>query len=493
LSLFPIDTEFGRKTQVHQYTCNKDYTCLEGDCPSFLRIIPGEKERPKIATVNCDDPVNIKDESSIYLVGIGGTGVVTASQVLATAAHLENKKVVSLDQTGMSQKGGSVVSHVKIVNDSNCAVSIKSTSADLYIAFDAITASEAKHLQKLSKDSIAIVSSSHIPTGYSIRKPGDLPDLDNCYELIKSYANESTICRFDLWKISEYVFDTNMMGNMIGLGIGYQKGGISVHSNSIMRAIELNGVKIEDNLLAFQIGRQLASDPSFIDTLDISSNAMNLDPVEKTALQIRFEIPDEIADSLKLRVAELCDYQNEAYAEEFLKTVESVLEKDAKPYLLTKAVIQYHFKLMAYKDEFEVARLHLKQEMDTEIIKRYGKGAKIKFVLHPPILKAIGLKNKINFGSWFRPFMGLLANLKSIRNSPLNIFAYAEVRKEERKLIDEYRSIIKIVLEKLSKENYDTALELLSLPDLVRGYEDIKLKNIKKYRLETEKLLAKIN
>ena len=469
MSLHPVETELGRKTRVHQSSCNQDYSCLEGDCPSFLEVFAGRKKPvppPKLEEVDLPRPENRRREASIYMIGIGGTGVVTANQILATAAALEGKRVLSLDQTGLSQKGGSVVSHLKILSEPREASSlIAAGEADVYLAFDVLTAAASQHLTRARPDrTVAVVSTSAIPTGRMVSHVEEsFPEHDVLRRRIDAHTRSEENLYFDAVALSERFFSDHMPANTIVLGAAYQKGLLPLSKWSLEKAIEINGTSVDANRSAFYLGRRLAVDPGFLAEHKAVGEA-----------------------SLERRVAQLTAYQNEAYARSYSDFISRVRERERESVgngsRLTDAVTRGLFKLMAYKDEYEVARLSTRPGLDRELLENFGKGARFRYLLHPPLLRAIGVKHKLAFGAWFRPFLRVLAKLKFLRGTGLDPFGYARVRRVERALIGEYRSLLERRLETLTPESYEATVALAELADGIRGYEEVKLRNVGRFR-----------
>jgi indolepyruvate ferredoxin oxidoreductase len=474
MSLHPVETEFGRKTRVHQSSCNQDYSCLEGDCPSFLEVIPGRKRPvlPKLEEVEIPRPEHRKREASIYMVGIGGTGVVTANQILAMAAALEGKKVLSLDQTGLSQKGGPVVSHLKILSEPReSSGQIAAGEADVYLAFDVLTAAQSQHLTRARPDrTVAVVSTSAIPTGRMVSHVEEsFPALDSLRRRIDAHTRAEENLYFDAVSLSERFFSDHMPANTLVLGAAYQKGLLPLSKWSLEKAIALNGTSVDLNRSAFHLGRRLA---------------------------VGFREEDDAVRpaSFERRIAELTVYQDEAYARVFADFIARVREREREAIgngsRLTDAVTRGLFKLMAYKDEYEVARLSTRPELSRELTKSFGEVAGYRFLLHPPVLRALGMKRKIALGAWFRPVLRVLAKLKFLRGTALDPFGYARVRQVERALIGEYRSIIERRIEKLTPENYEATVALAELADGIRGYEEVKLRNVERFRSAVTRMEA---
>ena len=498
LSVQPVETEFGRKTQIHQSSCNKDYTCLEGNCPAFMTVIPAEtptaeaKPSFRVAREIAEPQRRVNGTANILFMGIGGTGVVTSNQVLGTAAALEGFHVRSLDQTGLSQKGGPVVSNLKITAEPlDIAPKIGAAAADAFLVFDALTATESKNLIRAHPQrSIAIVSTSKVPTGAMVRDTTvEYPEADHVLELINRQTLAGDNVFFDAIGLAEALFQDHMMANMIVIGAAYQAGTLPMSHLAIERAIELNGVKVEDNQHAFRAGRLAVADPSWLASLEIErAGAVETVAAPSASAQ---QLIDSIGASgelkrlLEIRAPELIAYQNEAYARQYVADVKRVYEAEqaAIPAStdLSEAFARYLFKLMAYKDEYEVARLSLKPAVREELTEQFGARAKLHYHLQPPILKALGLKRKIKLGTWFDLVYRGLRQLRFLRGTAFDLFGYDCVRRVERDLIAQYRRLVFEALEDLSAENYAQVAKLAALPDIIRGYDEVKLANVERF------------
>ncbi|MCP4961520.1 MAG: indolepyruvate ferredoxin oxidoreductase family protein [Actinomycetia bacterium] len=513
LSVQPVETEFGRKTQIHQSSCNKDYSCLDGDCPAFVELIPGgkipEKSTVSVATIGDDLPQpNRIDEGNILMMGIGGTGVVTVNQLLATAALLDGKQAHGLDQTGLSQKGGPVVSNLKIraavADDDGDELGegnkVGTGEVDAYIVFDLLTGTNPQNLTKaLPGRSVAVVSSSKVPTGAMVRDSSqEFPEWSRLQASIDDATTPEKNIYFDATNLSDNLFRSHMPANVIVLGAAYQTGVIPISSAAIERAIELNGVAVDMNVQAFRIGRKIAIDPGFLDGLGID----RLGKVEREAGSAKrsqqmiglVESPsEELERLLGIRVRDLIDYQDEAYAQSYVdfvaevRSVEAGLGDDTR---LSEAVARYLHKLMAYKDEYEVARLHRSSGFHDAIKAQFGDETKITYKLHPPTARRVGVNKKIGFGRTGQAaFLGL-SKMKKLRGTSKDPFGRTAHRELERQLIDEYREAVRGLVGSLSAGNYEAAVEVAELPDMVRGFEAIKERNVEAYRARLAELLS---
>ncbi|MCP5025700.1 MAG: hypothetical protein GY929_05375, partial [Actinomycetia bacterium] len=510
LSVQPIDTEFGRKTQIHQSSCNKDYTCLDGDCPSFLSVIPkkasgktsrdkgGARRIPKVDPKVLVDPTPIvpTDDATIRMPGVGGTGVVTMSQILGTAATLDGRHVGGLDQTGLSQKAGPVVSDLRITTEPVEGTNkLTAGSVDLYLVFDLLVGLAPANLAGVSSErTVAVASLTKTPTGEMVRNVNaEFPDLAPLEGELNANTRGDHNRFLDAVALTEGLFGESTTANTFQLGVAYQIGALPISADAITQAIELNGAAVEANQAAFDWGRVWAIDPGLVrDASQLAEDHLPTPSAKLEAATVEAGLGDgEVGRLVRLRAADLAHYQNEAYARRYLNTVSSVAATGVDG--LTEAVARYAYKLMAYKDEYEVARLHVEEAAKLTVTNAVGEGAKVRYNIHPPMLRAMGLDHKVELGTWFTPMLKTLAAGKRFRGTALDPFGRAKIRKAERRLITDYEQTIgelvaKITAEPLDDETQTAAVELASLPDVVRGYEDIKLDNIEHYHSETARL-----
>ena len=483
LSVIPVETEFGRKTQIHQSSCNKDYSCLDGDCPSFLTVIPPKKEKRtravdvSLPAVELREPRRLFEPSefTLRMMGIGGTGVVTVSQVIGVAALLDGLHVAELDQTGLSQKGGPVVSDMRISREPLAGSNRVSTaSADLYLGFDVLGAASPKNLVVADPDrTVAVISTTAVPTGAMVLDPTQgFPEVDGQLQAIDIVTDREHNVYLDAQRLAEEALGDHMPANMLALGAAWQRGALPLSLSSLEQAIRLNGAAVEKNLAAFAWGRACVIDPRAV-------TEQVLPPEPKRA--------EGLDGLLEVRVPELAEYQNAKYADEYETFVRDVAaieqERAAGSTAIADSVARHLFKLMAYKDEYEVARLHL-AALPAE--------GKFWFHLHPPILRALGLKRKLKLGRWFVPFFRMLRSMRGLRGKWLDPFGHAKVRRVERELIGEYRELVERSLAYLTPETAPLVLEICDLPDGIRGYEEIKLRSVKRFRMTAERLERKL-
>lgn len=486
LSVFPVSTALGRKTQIDQTTCNLDYSCIDGDCPAFVTVeVPAnaKRKRTQHADLNAEDlptpPLDAAQTSaSVRITGIGGTGVVTISQIIATAGLLGGWNARSLDQTGLAQKGGAVVSDVVLQQSDGVATSkIASGSCHLYLGGDILVAADDRNLKVAAPDlTRAVLSTSVVPTGRMVSDPDvSLPDTSAIANQISGAFHGDPIT-IDARALSRRLFADDQYANMILLGAGFQTGALPIPAAAVEEAIQLNGVSVELNIQAFRRGRQSVADPAGLPTGEASAVVDGARPVATP----------------EWRYNDLVEYQNRMYADRYQEFIDRVREAESRlPDSrgdLTEAVSANLYKLMAYKDEYEVARLSLDDGMSRKITEEFGDGARASWRLHPPALRAMGLKRKLALGPWFRFVFKMLVAARIVRGTVLDPFGYAKVRRVERALVREYQTVVDQVISGLTPENLDLALQIATLPDNVRGYEHIKLANVDGYRAQLDSL-----
>jgi indolepyruvate ferredoxin oxidoreductase len=506
LSVQPVETELGRKTQIHQSSCNKDYSCLLGDCPSFLTVVPSAGSRRRERTrYRVEQPLpeperRVRRDASLFLAGIGGTGVVTVNQLLGTAALLDGRHVIGLDQTGLSQKGGPVVSHLKLGDRPGDAASkVGAGDADAYLGFDLLVAAAPANLARARPDAtIAVVSTTQVPTGAMVASPEvPFPDPQGLLAAINRVTRKDENVFLDALGLAEALFGDHMAANLIVLGAAYQAGAIPLSSGAIEQAIVLNAVAVEMNTHAFRAGRLAVADPRALATVRRQrAGAVETAPavtVEARRLVEAVGADGELRRLLEVRVPELIAYQDAGYARGYVDFVKRAADAERRVMpgetRLGEAVARFLFKLMAYKDEYEVARLMLRPELRASLAAEFGDAAALRYHLHPPVLRALGWRRKIALGPWFAGVFRLLVAARRLRGTLFDPFGLAAVRRVERALIGEYRELVERALGDLSPATYDRAVEIARLPDLVRGYEEIKLRSVARFRDEARRLL----
>ena len=505
LSVHPVETEFGRKTQIHQSSCNLDYSCTDGDCPSFVTVLPGSAgtgASPRrvlpapLASGDLPAPVSVSafggDRFRLRITGIGGTGIVTAAQVLATAAVLEDRQVRALDQTGLAQKGGAVVSDLTITSDpAELAGKLGESRCDLYLGCDALVATDGSYLKAADPErTVAVISVTQTPTGAMVT---DTSVAYPAQAAIRSAVDDATAraAYLDAGAIARHGLDDEQYANMVLVGAAYQSGALPLSAGAIEQAVELNGVAVAANIQAFRLGRQAMAGPSEL----AGATEPAAGPVAGSAALSA--AGSELDSLLVTRIADLTSYQNEGYARQYADFVRSVREAEAARTPgetgVTEAVARYLYKLMAYKDEYEVARLALEPAFGQDIATTFGAGSKVSYRLHPPVLRALGMRRKIALGPWFRVVFRGLRTMRRLRGTPADVFGYSQLRRLERQLIGEYRDSVTGALAQLRPGNHELVVRIAALPDLIRGYEQLKLGNVARYRRELASLAAELS
>jgi indolepyruvate ferredoxin oxidoreductase len=493
LSVQPVETPWGRKTRIDQTSCNLDMTCLEGDCPSFATVTPRRarwwNKRPATSgsprrgdAVEVDDlPVPtpiVGTDCAVRMSGIGGTGVVTVSQVIGTAAMLDGLHVRGLDQTGLSQKAGPVVSDLRI-SSAEPSASNKATigGVDCELAFDLLVASGDAHLIGVSPDRTVVVGSTSVtPTGTMVQHPDmAYPDLSVLRGRLDASSREDVNRYADAARIDSGLFGDATTANVFVLGVAVQIGALPVRPESIETAIELNGVAVARNRAAFRWGRRWAVDPAQVE------EAAGLSPAAAA------ETADESTDALIERLAaELVAYQGKDLAVRFrgvverARTAERAVSPDGDDF--TRAVAENLFKVMAYKDEYEVARLLLRPEARASAEAVAGPGARVVWHLHPPALRSMGLRRKLHLGRWARPALVALRSGRRVRGTLADPLRWSTVRRTERAMVGEYLAAVDRLIAGLDAEHLAAAVEIAGMPQQVRGYEHLKMERAAVYR-----------
>ncbi|HXN67496.1 MAG TPA: indolepyruvate ferredoxin oxidoreductase family protein [Bradyrhizobium sp.] len=468
VSIVPLETEFGRKREIDQTSCNQDATCIEGFCPSFVTIEGGIPKKP--AASDAKPPVapmpdiDFSRAANLLVGGIGGTGIVTVGAILGMAAHLDGRGVSVMDQIGLAQKGGEVTTHIRIVKDPGQLGPVRFVpgEADTLIGCDLVVASSPEVLPLLAERAIAIVNDHVVMTGdFSANPDAIFPDT----LMKRRIAARCGSMFLDLSAVATGIIGDAVGANMMALGIAWQKGRVPLTEASILRAVELNGVSVAMNKTAFAWGRALASDPHVADV------------VAKPA-----PLAATLEDIVELRAAELERYQDKALAQRFrtLVTATAGAEQRILPgsTVLAEAVARSFFKLLAYKDEYEVARLHIETGFLDRLHQGYT-GGTFAFHLAPPLFArrdpVTGYPRKIRLGAWIVPMFRLLARLKFLRGTRLDPFGYSSERRMERAMIDDYETLVASrLIPELSAENHAVAVEIALVPLSVRGFGHVK-------------------
>ena len=494
-SILPVETEFGRKRAIDQSSCNQDYSCVKGFCPSFVTIEGGAPKKSRAAQQLLPTQLESLPEVAvaelreapynILITGIGGTGVITIGALLGMAAHLEGKGTSALDMTGMSQKNGAVTSHVRIARapEDIRAQRIATGEADLILGCDMLTAGAHDAISKTRPGrTVAVINTHQQPPGQFAQNP----DWQFPAEQIRALIEESVGGRahfIDATRIATALLGDSIATNLFMLGYAFQKGLIPLQEASILQAIELNGVAVDSNKQAFGWGRRAA---------------VSLEQVEKVALPVKpivVQMPQNLETLIRRRVAFLTEYQNAAYAKRYEGLVTTVRDAEAgiaAGDALSKAVAKYLFKLMAYKDEYEVARFYAGGDFEKRLNDSFEGDFKVKYNLAPPLLAKRDVQGhlvKAQYGAWMKHAFKWLAKFKGLRGTALDPFGYTGERKMERGLIRDYESLVTEILANLSQKNHRTAVELASLPERIRGFGHVKEHNVAAVAAERSRLL----
>jgi indolepyruvate ferredoxin oxidoreductase len=501
LSVVPVETEFGRKRAIDQSSCNKDYSCVEGFCPSFVTVHGGGLKKGRAGDLGEEglpalpEPGHpaLDEPYGILVTGVGGTGVVTIAALLGMAAHLEGKGCTILDMTGLAQKGGAVYSHVRIAGrpEEIHAVRLAAGGARLLLGCDLVVSASADALSKLQLGlSRAIVNSHETITGDFTRNP-DLVFPTGALERSIAEATGPENAEFlDATRLATGLFGDSIASNLFMLGYAYQRGLVPLSAEAIERAIELNGVAVEFNRNAFRWGRRAAADPALVETR----------ATPRAAIPASHRISETLDEVIDRRTAFLTDYQDAAYAARYAARVNRVRDAEAQctpgSTALTGAVGRSLFKLMAYKDEYEVARLYTESDFLKRVADQFDGPYKLRFHLAPPILgdrdPQTGRLRKREFGPWMLGVFRLLAKLRRLRGTPFDIFARSAERRTERRLIGDYEAVLDAILSCLTPANYPHAVELASLPLEIRGFGHIKEASIARAKTKEAKLLDQL-
>ena len=499
LSVEPVETEFGRKRRINLNSCNKDYSCVNGFCPSFVTVEGGTLKKPKKEKKgNLDsmpgipDPVLPVAEQAwgIVVAGVGGTGVITIGSLLGMAAHLEGKGVITQDAAGLAQKGGSTWSHIQIANrvDAIYTTKVDMAKADVVIGCDPIVTATPTTMSVMQPGRTFIALNTHAsPTAAFVGNPDwQSPDA-RCVQALVDAVGVDGIGSFDAEKAATELLGDSIYANPMMLGYAWQKGRVPLSHAALMRAMELNGVQIENNQAAFEWGRRCAHDLAAVRALYQASQVIQI--VKKPSLE----------EMLAKRVEFLTGYQNADYAkqyQDFVVKVRGAEEKLGQGTRLSQAVARYLFKLMAYKDEYEVARLHTDVAFTSKIGEMFEGDFKIVHHLAPPTTAQKDEKGQLKkkaYGPWMRKAMGVLAGMKGLRGTALDPFGRTEERKTERALIVEYRQCIETLLKDLSADKLALAVEIASIPEEVRGYGHVKERNLAAARTKWQGLMQRWN
>ncbi|MFY9316568.1 MAG: indolepyruvate ferredoxin oxidoreductase family protein [Burkholderiales bacterium] len=499
LSVEPLETEFGRKRAINQSTCNKDFSCLKGFCPSFVTVEGGRLKKGKSGVASPGESFSLEEPAipslqepfGILVTGIGGTGVITIGQILGMAAHLEAKGVSVLDMSGLAQKYGAVMSHVKIAAGPNevHVARLGTGDARLVIGCDLVVTATGDALDKMhAHKTRALVNATTTPTAAFVKNPDwQLPGSNLQQDVLEACGGKGAEF-VPAAEIATALMGDSIATNMFMLGYAWQKGWVPLGREAIERAIELNGVAVAFNQQSFVWGRRAAVDLERVRRLALPAEVI---PIEQ-------HFSRNLEELVERRSQFLTAYQDAAYARRYralvlkVKNAEQERNNSTK---LSEAVARYYAKLLAYKDEYEVARLYSDGAFRRKIEGMFEGGYKLVFHLAPPLLAKpdprTGEPGKMQFGGWVLSLFRILSSLKGLRGTALDIFGRTEERRMERALIAEYEQTVEALLAGLTRDNHALAVEIASLPETIRGYGHIKAKSVQAARARREELLAR--
>ena len=503
VAVVPVETEFGRKRAIDQSSCNKDFSCVEGFCPSFVTVHGGSLRKgagvsregaplpalPEPSVPGLDRPYEI------IVTGVGGTGVITIGALLGMAAHLESKGCSVLDQTGLAQKGGAVVSHVRIAArpDGITTTRIANGAADLVLGCDVVvTAGADTRATMQSGRTVVVVNTQETMTGDFTRNADLVFPADTLMRGIERAAGTRRVERVDATRLATALTGDAIATNLFMLGYAWQKGRIPLSRAAIERAIEINGVAVKMNLSAFDWGRRTAADRDVVERRagpGIASSIEVASPRERETLE----------SVIERRAVFLADYQDAAYAGRYRGFVERVRAAErsrAKGMRgFAEAVARGYFKLLAYKDEYEVARLHAAPEFRRRIEATFEGDYTLEFHLAPPLFArrdpATGEPRKARYGPWMMRVFAVLARFKGLRGTMLDPFGYTQERRRERGLIERYEQVASSLIDDLDHTNHAVAVEIASLPDRIRGFGHVKARSIEEAERREAELLGR--
>jgi indolepyruvate ferredoxin oxidoreductase len=488
VSVQPLETEWGRKRTIDQSSCNKDFSCVKGFCPSFVTVHGAKLKKGKGVAADHDLPVlpepqlpAIEQTYNIIVTGVGGTGIVTISGILGMAAHLEGRGVGVLDMAGLAQKGGAVFSYVRFAKtpEDIHAIRVAAGRADLVLGGDIVVTGTRKVLAaaKLGTTTMVVNTAEFLPGDFTRNADFSLP-TEKLKRTITADAGRERTHFVDATRLATALFGQSLGANMFLVGYAYQLGAIPLAAAAIERAIELNGEAVTMNKAAFHWGRRAAVDRAQIEALAKPTAAKQSDALH---------LSESLAEIIERRAKFLTDYQDAAYAERYRSLVERVRAAEAARTPgksgLAEAVARYLFKLMAYKDEYEVARLYTDGAFLAQVADTFD-GDKLRFEFHlaPPLLarrdRATGLPRKMSFGPWLLAAFRLLARFKFLRGTAVDPFGRTQERRTERKLIEDYQAMLGKVLDALTADNHQIAVALASIPEKIRGFGHVKQRHL---------------
>ena len=495
LSVEPLETEFGRKRTINQSTCNKDTSCLKGFCPSFVTVEGGQlKKKAKTQAASpaslgaLPEPVlpALTQAYGLVVAGVGGTGVITIGQLLGMAGHIDGKGIITQDAAGLAQKGGATWSHVLIANhqDEIRTTRVSMAAADVIIGCDPIVTASKETALRMRHGRTRVALNSHgTPTAAFVKNGNWENPAEQCLAEIAQAVGIEGVCAFDADAMANQLMGDTIYVNPMILGYAWQKGWIPLTRESIVRAMELNGVQVQNNQTAFEWGRHAAHDAAAVQRVLAPSQV------------IEFKKRETLDTLIERRVAYLTDYQNAAYAQSYLLFVGQVQQAESPlgKTVLTETVARYLFKLMAYKDEYEVARLHTDSAFLSRVTGMFEGDFKLNYHLAPPLTSEKNDKGELvkqKFGPAMLTGFKVLRHLKFLRGTALDVFGRTEERRTERALIGEYQSSLSVILNQLNADNHRLAVDVARIPEHIKGFGHVKERNLKAARTQWNALMA---
>tara|TARA_Y100001001_G_scaffold2359_1_gene2807 strand:+ start:11089 stop:14604 length:3516 start_codon:yes stop_codon:yes gene_type:complete len=520
MSLQKVETRFGKKTQIHQSSCNQDRACVEGDCPSFVSVHvkegtgPGKVALPDIPD-DMADPVgpNLDRPYSIYIPGVGGTGVITLNAMLAQAAMHDGLNVKTYDQTGAAQKWGAVLSSLIVSHPDTEIIGNKvaTRSADLYLAADMVAGAEPVNLKVCDKArTVAAVGTDILPTGEMIRDVFFQPDTTGIRDYIATHAMPGGTVTTPALTIAERLFGNYILSNMVTVGAAYQAGYLPISAAAIEKSMEAAGSAAKSNILAFRAGRLSIADPdrlagmmesgqvTLADRFAETSPVQSIVETKVTPLMSRLSgLPDDTTALVAELAADLVIYQNLSYARRYTERLSQIAEitaerAPAQADRLVRLAAKNLHKIMAYKDEYEVARLLTDPVFETRLRKAYPGMVGMSYNLQPPTFRWLSPARKVEIGGWFRPALSLLARMKTLRGTAFDPFGRNPARRAELEAVKWYEGVLETVSDRLTLANADTCAEMIALPDDIRGYEDLKTESLARAKIKATDLTEQL-
>ncbi len=502
VSVAPLETEFGRKRRIDQSSCNKDYSCVKGFCPSFVTVHGGGVRQGTGAAKGSDaakepalfpvlpEPVlpPLDEPYGILVTGVGGTGVVTIGAIVGMAAHLEERGFSSLDMAGLAQKGGAVWSHLQIAGQPEDIKTVRlgSGGARAVLGCDLVVSASQKTMDTARVGTRMVVNTHQQMTGDFTRSPNFVFPTQSLRRTIDKGVGEGNATFVDATRVATALMGDSIATNMFMLGYAYQNGMIPVSAAAIEKAIELNGAAVKMNRAAFLWGRRMAVDPAAVERLIAPKM-----PVAQPA-----KLSQSLDEMVQRRVEFLTAYQDAAYAQRYSDLVERVRrEEQARAKGLTglsEAVARYYFKLMAYKDEYEVARLYADPAFTEKVRAQFDGDYRLHFHLAPPLFSGRNEKGELvkkEYGPWMFTAFKLLARLKFLRGGPLDVFGRTAERRTERRLIEDYARQIDEIVTRLTPDNHALAVQIASIPEEIRGFGHVKERHLHAAKAKEAKLL----